>query len=118
EMCSILSGWIYSGYCLTRFPKFDMCGGPPCLSARFIHAWIGWLVSVVAILVIVRRILSVRRHLCGARAVSCSMAVIAVVRKQPVMARMIRPCIIPGCTPPYLAVILVECLWGWIWCPL
>ena len=33
-----------------------------------------------------------KHHLGGARAVSCSMAVIAVVRKYPVMARMILPC--------------------------
>jgi hypothetical protein len=43
--------------------------------------------------VMVLRILSVRRHCGGSRDVLCSMAVIAVVRKHPVIARMILPCI-------------------------
>jgi hypothetical protein len=77
---------------LIKFPKFDICGGPPHLSACAIHVWIGWLAAVVFIRVIVCRILLVRRHCGGSRAVSCSIAVIAVVRKHPVMARMILPC--------------------------
>ena len=40
----------------------------------------------------VLRILSVRRHCGDSKDVSCSMAVIAVVRKQPVIARIILPC--------------------------
>ena len=43
--------------------------------------------------VMVLRILSVRRHCGDSRDVSCSMAVIAVVWKHPVIARMILPCI-------------------------
>ena len=41
---------------------------------------------------LVRRILLVRCHCGESRAVSCSMVVIAVVLKHPVMARMILPC--------------------------
>ena len=48
---------------------------------------------MVIMRVVVLRILSVRRHCGGSRAVSCSMAVIAVVRKHPVIARVILPCI-------------------------
>ena len=90
-MCSML-GCIYCGYCLIRFPRFDMCGGPLSLSVWAIHVWIGWLIAVVAIRVIVRRILLVRRHCGESRAVSCSNAVIAVVRKHPVIALIILPC--------------------------
>ena len=71
---------------------FDKYEGPPCLAALLIHAWIGWLVAVVAIRVMVCRILFVSRHCGDSKAVSCSMAVIAVVRKHPVIARMILPC--------------------------
>jgi hypothetical protein len=78
-------------WCLIRFPRFDIYGGPPFVSAWVIHVWIGWLIAVVDISVIVRRILLVRRH-CGERAVSCSNAMIAVMRKHPVMALMILPC--------------------------
>jgi len=46
----------------------------------------------VIIRVAVHSILLVRRHCGEISAVSCSMAVIAVVRKHPVMDRMIRPC--------------------------
>ena len=62
-----------------RFSIFDKYGGPPYLEALIIHAWIGWLIAVVAIRVMVRMILLVRRHCGESRAVSCSMAVIAVV---------------------------------------
>ena len=71
---------------------FDKYGGLPCLAALVINAWIGWLVAVVTILMIVRKILFVSRHCGESKAVSCSMAVIAVVRKHPVIARMILPC--------------------------
>ena len=37
-------------------------------------------------------ILSVRRHCGESRAVSCSMAVMAAIRKHPVIARIMRPC--------------------------
>jgi hypothetical protein len=62
------------------------------LHAWVIHVWIGWFFAMVAIRVIVRRILFVKRHYGGGRAVSCSNAAIAVVRKHPVMALMILPC--------------------------
>ena len=55
--------------------------------------WIEWFAAVVIMRVKVLRILSVRRHCDDSRAVSCSMAMIAVVRKHPVIARMILPCI-------------------------
>jgi len=42
--------------------------------------------------VTVRRILLTSLHCGGGRAVSCSIAAIAVVRKQPSMARMILAC--------------------------
>ena len=71
---------------------FDKYGGPPCFVALVIHAWIGWLVAMVAIRVMARKILFVSRHCGESKAVSCSMAVIAVVRKHPVIARMILPC--------------------------
>ena len=51
-----------------------MCGGPPCLSACAIHVWIGWIVDAVAIRVMVRSILLVRRHCGESRSVSCSVA--------------------------------------------
>ena len=70
-----------------------MYGQLPSLSACVIHVWIGWFIAVVIMRVMVPRILSVRRHCGGGRAVSCSMAVIAVVRKHPVIARMILSCI-------------------------
>ena len=63
------------------------------MSARVIHVWIGWLVAVAAIRVAVWRILLVSRHCGESKAVSCSKAVIAVVRKHPVIALMILPCI-------------------------
>ena len=69
-----------------------MCGHFPSLSACVIHVWIGWFTAVAFMRVMVLRILSVRRHCGDSRAVSCSMAVIAVVRKHPVIARMILPC--------------------------
>ena len=47
---------------------------------------------MVIMRVMVLRILSVRRHCGDSKDVSCSMAVIAVVRKHPVIARMILPC--------------------------
>ena len=47
---------------------------------------------MVIIWVIVLRIFSVRCHCGDSRPVSCSMVVIAVVRKHPVIARMILPC--------------------------
>ena len=72
-----------------RFSIFHKYWGTPCLEAFVIHAWIGWLVAVVAIRAMVRKILLVRRHCRESRAVSCSMAVVAVVRKHPVIARMI-----------------------------
>ena len=62
------------------------------MSAWVIHVWIGWLIAVVVIRVIVRRILLVNRHCDESRAISCSNAVIAVVRKHPVMALIILPC--------------------------
>jgi hypothetical protein len=43
--------------------------------------------------VMVLRILSVRRHCDDNRDVSYSMAVIAVMRKHPIITRMILPCI-------------------------
>jgi hypothetical protein len=46
----------------------------------------------IDIRVIVRRILLIRRHCGGEKAVSCFNAVIAVVRKHPAMALMILPC--------------------------
>ena len=48
--------------------------------------------AMVFIRVMIRRILLVRRHCGESNPVSCSMAVIAIVRKHPVMARMILPC--------------------------
>jgi hypothetical protein len=69
-----------------------MCEVPPSVSAWTIHAWMGWLIAVVDIRVIVRRILLVRRHCSESKAVSCSSTVIAVVRKHPAMALMILPC--------------------------
>jgi hypothetical protein len=47
---------------------------------------------VIAIHVMVRRILFVRRHCSESKAVSCSIAEIAVVRKHSVMARIILLC--------------------------
>ncbi len=47
---------------------------------------------MVIIWVIVLRIFSMRCHCGDSRAVSCSMVVIVVVQKQPVIARMILPC--------------------------
>ena len=47
---------------------------------------------MVVIHVMVRRILLVRHHCGESSAVSCSMVVMAVVWKHPVMARMILPC--------------------------
>ena len=77
---------------MIKFPRLDICGGPPFASAFVIHGWIGWLVAVDDIRVAVCRILPVRRHSGESRPISCSIAVIAVVRKHPVMARMILPC--------------------------
>ena len=70
-----------------------MCGGFPLVNAWFIHVWIGWLFAVVIIRVILCRILLVRRHFGDSSAVSCSKALIAVVRKHPVIALIIFPCI-------------------------
>lgn len=47
---------------------------------------------MVAIRVIVRRVLLVRRHCGEIEAVSCSSAVIVVVRKHPVIALIVLPC--------------------------
>ena len=91
SMCSIL-GCIYSGKCLIRFSRLVICGRFPSLNARVIRAWIGWFSAVVIIRVMVLRILFVRCHCGESNSVSCFMAVIAVVRKHPVIARIILPC--------------------------
>ena len=77
---------------MIRFSRFDICEGSLCLSACVIHVWIGWFVGVAIIRMMVRRILLVRRHCDESRSVLCFIAVIAVMRKHPVMTRMILPC--------------------------
>ena len=91
SMCSML-GCMYSGKCLIRFSRLFMCGRLPSVSARVNHVWIGWFFAVVFIRVMVLRILLVRCHCGESNSVSCSMAVIAVVWKHPVIARIILPC--------------------------
>ena len=62
------------------------------MTAWVIHVCIGWSIAAAIIRVTVRSILLVSRHCGESRAVSCSMAGIAVVRKQPSMAHMILAC--------------------------
>ena len=83
---------VYSGLCLMRFSILDKYRGPPYLVALVIYTWIEWLHAAVAICGMVRKILLVRHHCGESRAVSYSMAVIAVVRKHPVIACIILPC--------------------------
>ena len=91
SMCSML-GYVYSGKCLIRFSRFDVYGRFPSLRGCVIHAWIGWFFAVDAIHVMVLRILSVRCHCGDSSSVSCFIAEIAVVRKHPVIARIILSC--------------------------